>query len=177
MRGLEVNGECVTGDIGDDRVRTAYAFAVINILLTTTALIGCLVVVLNQIKEAAKANKIWMIMGFLMLASTWCCLFTFYIQQTTGCDSVDGFFNVECSLGGAGVAQVFNSMFLIGICVLFFVLPAPAIDGESSAETAGGDKEKDEDEDEEKQKEEPTKSKESDEEGEEGDFINAEEEE
>mmetsp|Transcript_30474 Transcript_30474/g.73104 ORF Transcript_30474/g.73104 Transcript_30474/m.73104 type:complete len:283 (-) Transcript_30474:328-1176(-) len=178
MRGIEVSGECNTGDLGEDRINTAYAFGVINNLLTTAALIGVPLVILNVIKGGEKANKVWKIMGFLMLASTWCCLFTFYIQQTVHCDGIS-YMGVECSLGGAGVAQVFNSMFLIGICVLFFILPLPVPeDGENSNEDDKKDKEDEEVEKKEGAPEEANKSKESDEDeedGEEGDFVNAEE--
>jgi len=122
---------------GDSRVETAYAFGVINTLLTTIAMIACLLVVLpvNAIKDVNMANKIWSIMGWVMLVSTWCCLFTFYIQESVSCTSKGQAFggislSLSCSLGGAGVAQVFNTMFLIGICVLFFVTPLPFAEGE-----------------------------------------------
>jgi len=182
LRGAEYAGDCTTGDIGEDRVRTAYAFGVINNLLTTAALIGVPLVLFNVIKDGAKANLVWKIMGFLMLASTWCCLFTFYMQQTGACDGLNGFVDIECSLGGAGVAQVFNSMFLIAICVLFFILPAPKeVDDSDKDKDDKKDSEKKEKKGEEKpeqaSEEEPTKSKESDEEEEESDFVNPKEEE
>lgn len=131
------NGECTTADIEDDRIRTAFAFAVINNILTTASLIGAPLVMFNVTKDADAANKAWKIIGFLLLASTWCCLFTFYIHQTRICDAID----IECSLGGAGIAQVFNSMLLILICALFFVLPPPASEGgEGNDEDAKKDK-------------------------------------
>lgn len=182
LRGFQIYEECTTSDIAEDRVRTAYAFGVINNLLTTAALIGVLLAMFNVIKDSEKANKVWEIVGYLLLASTWCCLFTFYVQQTTICDGGD-YFEAECSLGGAGVAQVFNSMFLIGICVLFFILPSPVAEGgDGDTEDAKKDKDKNKDGEEKKEKEEqapeeeePTKHKESDEE-EEGDFVNGSEE-
>ena len=132
LRGVEYYGVCASGDIEDDRVRTAYAFAVLNILFTTIALVVCLFVVFKEkvpaIKDDAMANKLWVAMGFLMLASTWCCLFTFYVQQSAVCAFDSAVSDLECSLAGAGVAQVFNSMFLIGICVLYFILPSPTAD-------------------------------------------------
>jgi len=139
LHGVETRGVCIRGDLQDNRIRAAYAFAVMNNLLTSAALIGCtLVVCSNVIQVATTANKVWKIMGFLTLASTWCCLFTFYIQETLVCTQVGMFLEIECSLAGAGVAQVFNSMFLIGICVLFFILPPPKAeenetDGEENA--------------------------------------------
>ena len=180
LRGAEYGGQCSTGDIGEDRVRTAYAFGVINNLLTTAALIGVPLVLFNVIKDGEKAQKVWKIMGFLMLASTWCCVFTFYIQQTGACDGINGFVDLECSLGGAGIAQVFNSIFLIGICVLFFVLPLPAVEGAESNNDKKDKNDKKEGEEKKEQalEEEPTKSKdESDEEeaGEGSDSINTEE--
>ncbi|CAJ1964516.1 unnamed protein product [Cylindrotheca closterium] len=183
LRGAEYGGECTTGDMGEDRIRTAYAFGVINNLLTTAALIGVPLVLFNVIKNAEMATKIWKIMGFLMLASTWCCLFTFYVQQTGACDGINDFVEIECSLGGAGIAQVFNSIFLIGICLLFFILPPPAVESADSNEA----NKKGKDGEEKKEKapdEEPTKSKddsseeekEDEETGEKGDFVNAKEE-
>lgn len=181
LRGAEYGGVCSSGDMGEDRIRTAYAFGVINNLLTSAALVGVPLVLFNVIKDGAKANMVWKIMGFLMLASTWCCLFTFYVQQTTTCDGMTGFVDIECSLAGAGIAQVFNSMFLIGICVLFFILPPP-VEGDESSNEKDKKEDKKEEKDEEKEEapeEEPTKSRESDEgddAGEEGDFVNVEEE-
>ncbi|KAL3937594.1 MAG: hypothetical protein SGBAC_007334 [Bacillariaceae sp.] len=179
LRGAQYGGVCTSGDIEEDRVRTAYAFAVINNLLTTAALIGIPLVMFNVIKDSEKASKVWKIMGYLLLASTWCCLFTFYVQQTTLCDANSDVIEFECSLGGAGVAQVFNSMFLIGICVLFFVLPSPVDedgDGDNAEATEVKDgEEKKEKEEQAPEEEEPTKHKESDEE-EEGDFVNVSEE-
>jgi len=155
FHGAEIQGQCARGDIEDDRVQTAYAFAILNTLLTSTVLIGCPLVIFNVIKDVNTANKVWKIMGFLMLASTWFCLFTFYIQETTLCTGNGDL--VDCSLGGAGVLQVFNSIFLIGICVLFFVLPLPA------SEEEGGKNEED-DSAWEKKHEEENKKKESEEE-------------
>ncbi|KAL3937592.1 MAG: hypothetical protein SGBAC_007332 [Bacillariaceae sp.] len=153
--GVEVAGECNSYLLQDGRVLTAMAFAILNCLFTTVALIGVPLVLFNKIQDPTKAEKVWRIMGYLMFASTWCCLFTFYIQQAAGCDVINapGSVGIECSLGGAGVAQAFNSIFLIGICALFFILPPPA------PEDGADDNEKAE---EGQAPEEATKSKESD---------------
>lgn len=116
----------------DKRVDTAYAFAIINNLLTSAVLVGTALVQLNALKvvnvnflkDATFTNKVWKIMSFFILASTWCSIFTFYIQQVSICvEDIEGF---SCSLGGAGIAQVFNSILMIGICFLFFIVPSPA---------------------------------------------------
>lgn len=44
-------------------------------------------------------------------------MFTFYIQETDTCDVF------ECSMGGAGVTQAFNVIWLVVACVLLFVTP------------------------------------------------------
>jgi hypothetical protein len=42
-------------------------------------------------------------------------MFTFYIQESETCDYYD------CSLGGAGITQVFNVLMLIAISVMLFL--------------------------------------------------------
>jgi hypothetical protein len=183
LRRVEIAGECYsTVDTIEAHILTAFAFGVLNCLLTSAALIGVALVLFNVFKDVEKAKNVWKIMGFLMLASTWCCLFTFYIQQAVSCTGLAIYVGVECSLGDAGIAQVFNSIFLIGICVLFFVLPPPAVEG---SENNNDDKKDTKDDNEEKKEkaseEEPTKSKDESEEEkedeEEGDIVNGEEEE
>jgi len=159
LHGAEIRGTCHSFDTAEDRINTAYAFAILNNLLTSAVLIGCPLVIFNVIKDVNTANKVWKIMGFLMLASTWFCLFTFYIQETTLCTGNGDL--VDCSLGGAGVLQVFNSIFLIGICVLFFVLPLPASEeegGKNEEDDDGGEK-KDEEENKKEESEEEDKNK------------------
>jgi len=176
LHGAEFAGNCVSGNTGDDRINTAYAFAILNNLLTSAVLIGCPLVIFNVIKDANTANKVWKIMGFLMLASTWCCLFTFYMQQTTFCTGSGNL--IDCSLGGAGVAQVFNTIFLIGICVLFFVLPLPASeDGGKNEEDDNGGEKKDEEENKKEESEEENKKKDAEEEGDDGSIDSVEVEE
>lgn len=42
-----------------EHVSTAYAFAIINIILTTCMLLGCLLVVFNVIKNSKITNMVW----------------------------------------------------------------------------------------------------------------------
>lgn len=139
FRGAEFGGVCHPGSVEDDRVLTAMAFAVINNLLTTAALIGVPLVLFN-IKGVNNAKNVWRTMGFLMLASTWCCLFTFYAQEISIC-AIDaaGYLNIDCSLGSAGVAQVFNVIILMVICALFFILPSPGSEDAAEGGDNGGD--------------------------------------
>jgi len=139
------NSQGQGGVVGQDsRADAAYAFAVINNLLTTAVLAGIVLVQLNSLgvfrpkvlQDETFAGKVWRAMGFLTLASTWCCLFTFYVQQTLNCVGLKGY---SCSLGGAGIAQAFNAIFLIGICFLFFVVPSPPVSGGGGGADATGD--------------------------------------
>merc|ERR1719476_635487 len=52
LHGAEFNGNCQSGNTQDDRVNTAYAFAILNNLLTSAVLIGCPLVIFNVIKNA-----------------------------------------------------------------------------------------------------------------------------
>eukprot|EP00980_Cylindrotheca_fusiformis_P026418 scaffold16125_cov52-Cylindrotheca_fusiformis.AAC.2 len=114
---VEEDGEggCTSFDSTRERNGAAYTFAVFNCLLTTAGVVGIL---LLQFFVLAKGRKrTWMALRIGMYISLWCCLFSFYIRQAPICDVLD------CSLGGAGVTQVFNVLFLIVIVVLLFLIP------------------------------------------------------
>lgn len=58
-----------------------------------------------------------------MYCSLWCAICTFYIRQIDVCDQFG------CSLGAAGITQVFNVLSLIVVSILLFVTDC----GEESA--------------------------------------------
>lgn len=97
-----------------NRNNPAFTFAVSNCVLTSLGLIG---MVLMQVVLTAGRQHTWLCLRIVMYISLWCCMFTFYIQETDTCDVY------ECSLGGAGVAQAFNVIWLGVACVLMFVTP------------------------------------------------------
>jgi hypothetical protein len=90
----------------------AFTFAIFNCLLTSLGLAG-IVFIQFIIKNGRKGA--WLGIQISMYISFWCCLFSFYLRQVLVCDSYD------CSLGGAGVLQVFNVLFLICISLLLLV--------------------------------------------------------
>jgi len=99
----------------ENRNNPAFTFAVFNCLLTSLALVG---MVLMQFVLTAGRQNTWLWLRILLYISLWCCMFTFYIQESGTCDVYD------CSLGGAGVAQAFNVIWLIVACFLVFVTPS-----------------------------------------------------
>lgn len=105
---------CTTFAVSASRNNPAFTFAVFNCLLTTA---GSVLMVLLQFTLTTGRWVAWTSVRIIMYISMWCCLFTFYIQESETCDFLD------CSLGGAGVAQVFNVIFLIIISALVFLIP------------------------------------------------------
>mmetsp|Transcript_32214 Transcript_32214/g.78292 ORF Transcript_32214/g.78292 Transcript_32214/m.78292 type:complete len:304 (+) Transcript_32214:389-1300(+) len=98
----------------DNRNNPAFTFAVFNCLLTSLGLVG---MVLMQFVVTAGRQQLWLCLRIFMYISLWCCMFTFYIQETVTCDVY------ECSLAGAGIAQAFNVIWLVVACALMFVTP------------------------------------------------------
>jgi hypothetical protein len=110
----EPNEGCTTIDAAEDRNGPAFTFAVFNCLLTTLGVLG---IFLMQFLLTRGRKRTWVALRIVMYTSLWCCLFTFYIQESETCDFYD------CSLGGAGIAQVFNVLMLIAISVMLFLTP------------------------------------------------------
>eukprot|EP00980_Cylindrotheca_fusiformis_P012219 scaffold2973_cov67-Cylindrotheca_fusiformis.AAC.6 len=108
------DGGCTTFGSSINRNSPAFTFAVFNCLLTTAGVAG---IFLLQFVLTKGRKRTWTAMRVVMYTSLWCCLFSFYIQEGEVCDAFD------CSLGGAGVTQVFNVLFLIVIAFLLFLIP------------------------------------------------------
>lgn len=108
------DGGCTVFDSKESRNGPAFTFAVFNCLLTTMGVVGMF---LMQLILTRGRKRTWTALRIVMYTSMWCCLFTFYIQESESCDIYD------CSLGPAGVAQVFNVLFLIAISVMLFLTP------------------------------------------------------
>eukprot|EP00980_Cylindrotheca_fusiformis_P012215 scaffold2973_cov67-Cylindrotheca_fusiformis.AAC.2 len=108
------DGGCITFNRLISSNSAAFTFAVFNCLLTTAGVAG---IFLMQFVLTKGRKRTWMALRIVMYASMWCCLFSFYIIQGKLCDMYD------CSLGTAGVTQVFNVLFLIVIAVLLFLIP------------------------------------------------------
>jgi hypothetical protein len=58
---------------------------------------------------------VWLVCKIAMYCSVWCCICTFYVQEMGVCD------DFGCSIGPAGVIQVFNVIFLMISSALLFV--------------------------------------------------------
>eukprot|EP00980_Cylindrotheca_fusiformis_P014081 scaffold3682_cov70-Cylindrotheca_fusiformis.AAC.3 len=110
----EEDGGCTTFGSSINRNSPAFTFAVFNCLLTTAGVAG---IFLLQFVLTKGRKRTWTAMRIVMYTSLWCCLFSFYIQEGAVCDTFD------CSLGGAGVTQIFNVLFLIVIAFLLFLIP------------------------------------------------------
>jgi hypothetical protein len=108
------NEGCTTFDASENRNGPAFTFAVFNCLLTTLGVVG---IFLMQFLLTRGRKRVWRALSITMYVSMWCCMFTFYIQESETCDFYD------CSLGGAGIAQVFNVLMLIAISVMIFLTP------------------------------------------------------
>jgi hypothetical protein len=111
----------VTGYFGEGNT-TAFIFAIANCVLTSLGVAGifCIQFIL-RIPDVR--DKIWLAMRIIMYCSLWCAVCTFYIRQTAVCDAH------ECSLGTAGLTQVFNVLCMIVISALLFITEC----GEESA--------------------------------------------
>jgi hypothetical protein len=106
------NEGCTTFGASENRNGPAYTFAVFNCLLTTLGVVG---IFLMQFLLTRGRKRTWLALRIVMYMSMWCCMFTFYIQESETCDYYD------CSLGGAGITQVFNVLMLIAISVMLFL--------------------------------------------------------
>ena len=105
---------CTRFTSSTNRNNPAFTFAVFNCLLTSLGLVG---MVLMQFVLTSARQTMWLWLRIFMYISLWCCMFTFYIQESGTCDVYD------CSLGGAGIAQAFNVIWLIVACFLMFATP------------------------------------------------------
>jgi hypothetical protein len=94
---------------------TSYTFAVFNCLFTTS---GVVMVILMITALNRGRKRTWLALRLFMYFSMWCAIFTFYFRQEIPLCELDG---ISCGLGGAGVAQVFNVLILIAICVLLML--------------------------------------------------------
>lgn len=104
---------------------------------------GMALIILLQFVLANTRNVAWMVLRIAMYTSLWCCLFTFYIQELPTCEVV----GVTCSLGPAGIAQVFNVLILIAINILLFITGCGEKNTQPSDANAAGDKGVDQKED------------------------------
>jgi len=96
---------------------TANSFAIFHCLLST---IGVIFTVLLTCKTSLMSRRdlIWLIMRVIMYISMWCAILSFFLQENETCDLY------KCSLGGPGIVQVVNVIFLLIInFVLFFTNP------------------------------------------------------
>lgn len=96
---------------------TAKSFATFHCLLST---VGVVFAVLLTCKTSLTARRdlIWLVMRVVMYISMWCCILSFFLQENDTCDAY------KCALGGTGIAQVVNVVFLLIInFVLFFTNP------------------------------------------------------
>jgi len=98
----------------DARNNPAFTFAVFNCVLSFVGVFGMM---LMQFVLTMGRKRTWLALRIFMYISLWCCMLTFYIQETDTCDVYD------CSLGGAGIAQIFNVIWLVAACILMFVTP------------------------------------------------------
>eukprot|EP00980_Cylindrotheca_fusiformis_P012217 scaffold2973_cov67-Cylindrotheca_fusiformis.AAC.4 len=91
---------CISFDRLISSTGASFTFAVFNCLLTTAGVAG---IFLMQFVLTKGRKRTWMALRII-------------IQEVCGG-------SYDCSLGGAGVTQVFNVLFLIGIVVLLFLIP------------------------------------------------------
>mmetsp|Transcript_14613 Transcript_14613/g.35271 ORF Transcript_14613/g.35271 Transcript_14613/m.35271 type:complete len:267 (-) Transcript_14613:99-899(-) len=156
LRGVEMDGgSCERGGTGDDRFEAAFAFAVLNCLLTSIGLIVLLLIQFQVFQATNLVDSVWNALRWTLYTSLWCCLFTFYVQESAACQvaedaafagsagisglsaddlmalsqlssGYDWQVETSCSLGGAGIVQVFNVLLLIGICILMMLTPQPS---------------------------------------------------
>jgi hypothetical protein len=108
------NEGCTFIDDAEFRNNPAFTFAVFNCLLTSLGVVG---IFLMQFVLTRGRKRTWVALRIAMYVSMWCCMFTFYMLESELCDYVD------CSLGGAGIAQVFNVLMLIAISGMLFLTP------------------------------------------------------
>lgn len=99
----------------ENRNNPAFTFGVFNCVLSSLALLW---MVLMQFVLTAARQTMWLCLRISLYISLWCCMFTFYIQESGTCDVF------ECSLAGAGIAQAFNVVWLVAACYLVFVTPS-----------------------------------------------------
>lgn len=146
FRGIGMNGGCSNvfqwsrddyPTYLDGRIIVFLLFALLNFEETTKAMFSMFFMLCDM-----GAKERWRKSGLRMLASTWGCLFTFYVQEILYCKA-SGY---ECGLGGAGVTQVFNLILLIVICVLFFILPSPGAEDDVDTNEDDGSKKNEDDE-------------------------------
>lgn len=106
---------------------TAHAFGAFNCFLTTLGIVGILLMHF-QFKIKGWQFDSSLALQIIMYISLWCALFTFYVQETpVPC----GYDFVDCGLGPAGGAQVFNVLMLIGINVLLFLTSSGTTESEA----------------------------------------------
>jgi hypothetical protein len=110
-----------TGYFGEGNT-TAFIFAIANCLLSFLGLVG-IVCIQFILWIPDTRDKVWLAMRIIMYCSLWCAICTFYIRQTVVCD------DYECSLGTAGLMQVFNVLLMIISSALLFITEC----GEESA--------------------------------------------
>lgn len=100
----------------------AFTFAIANCVLTSFCFVGivCIQFALRVVKTR---YLLWMVMKIACYCSTWCCVCTFYLQEMGVCD------DFGCSMGPAGIIQVFNFLALVICSILIFITDC----GEESA--------------------------------------------
>lgn len=125
---VDSNDGCESFNLGPDQDHphaAAFTFAVANCLLTTVGVVG--IVLMHFVLKCGR-ERTWLALRIGMYVSLWCCLFSFHIRSYDACEIAD------CSLGGAGIAQVFNVLVLIAICAILFVTPFWEKDGDEAVD-------------------------------------------
>jgi hypothetical protein len=93
----------------------AKSFASFNCILTTVGFSLSIALTL-KLTMIERRDFAWLIMRISMYISMFCCIFTFYLQESEIC-------NVQpCSLGNHGILQVVNVIFLLIICIILFLV-------------------------------------------------------
>jgi hypothetical protein len=93
----------------------ANSFASFNCLLTTVGLFLSIALTL-KLTIPERRDFAWLIMRISMYISMFCCILTFYIQESDICSLQ------PCSLGTHGIVQVVNVVFLLIICIILFLV-------------------------------------------------------
>lgn len=89
---------------------------------------------LMQFYLESKRELVWNILRGVMAASLLCALLSFIAIDTSGCNNNEYF---DCTIGAAGVAQIFNVFWLIGILVVLFILPSGDSKSYNPSQTEG----------------------------------------
>lgn len=113
------DGRCQFYSQNDDgAIRTGFAYGILNCVLSSVGMVLAILLqfVFHRRQQSSQAIW-WNALRTTMYISLWCCLFTFYIHDAEICHSA------HCSSGPAGMAQICNSILLVAISILMYVVP------------------------------------------------------